>query len=147
MGVLIYLVRKPFIKLFRDRSEGIERTVKKNNEVYEETLSEYQRYEKMMHSLKHERDEMIQNAQKEGARLVEAEKKNGQKVCERYKEEAKNTLILEDGELRRTLMIELLGLSMDKLIEESKQASTGLDPIYLSKFKEVGNRINLLSMS
>lgn len=145
-GTLFYFGRHKIKEAFSTRALDIERTVKRNNELYASTLEAYQKYEKLLEGLAKERKEKVQEAHKEGARFIEVEERNAQKQIERYSKESENTLVFEKGKLKQQLMLDLLNMAKEKLVEKSKSNEANLDPVYLSKFNEVGSHLNKVMM-
>lgn len=144
LGVSVYFGRKPIRSRFDERASGIERAVKKNNEVYAKTLEEYDRFGKLIDGLKSEQAELIRNAHKDGDRLEEQGRINAQKTVAAYDQDVTEAIETETAELKRILALDLLDLAMKKLTQETKQqTSSYLNPLYVDQVKKDGDKANL----
>lgn len=143
LASLIYFGRTPIQRAFENRAKDIERTIKKNNEIYTKTLDEFDRYGKMMDSLQDEREELIQDAHKEGKRMVEKSQQSAKKTVESYTHDVTQSIALETAELKRKLALDLMDMAMQKLSQEIQQSSTKLDHFYVDQFKKLGNKTNV----
>jgi F0F1-type ATP synthase membrane subunit b/b' len=139
LSILVYFTRVPIREAFKNRSEEISKSVQQNKEGYEETFEEIQKIERLLQNLKSERTDQLEQAQLDASKLIEIEKSHALRFSKHYMDDVERILRSEAVLVKKTLMLELLNLAMQKLAEDAKQDSPGLNPAYLSQIKKMGN--------